>query len=549
MVTDGQVRKLRQLLDQHTPLATAARRIGMSEKTARHYRDHPTLPSGRKIPRKYRTRTDPFAKVWDEVQAKLQAEPRLLAKTLFDWLRQRHPGQFLDSHRRTFERRVRQWRATNGPGKLAIFRQVHQGGDLAASDFTHMNSLNITIARQPFDHMVYHFVLTYSNWESVSICLSESFEALSDGLQNALHELGGVPRRHRSDSLTAAVNNHSATREFQTRYRDLLAHYGLTGQRINARQAHENGDAESSHGHFKTAVDQALFLRGSREFASREEYGQFLQGVVKARNEPRRDRFAEEVAALRKLPDVRLTSCLKVRCRVDTGSMIHIHRSTYSVHSRLIGEWVEARLFADRVEVWYADKLADTLPRLVGRDKHAVHYRHVIDSLVRKPGAFANYVYRDDLFPTTRFRLAYDRFGEQFDERRQAKEYLALLHHAARDSEVAVDDALRVLLLSDIALSSQAVIALARTSSELPAATDVVVEPPDLKEFDTLLQVLEDDDGEDANGTTDPAPDAVDRASEGTAVARVPGSLPGSVGASGEGAVELPAVPGSVDDA
>lgn len=225
VITDGQVRKLRQLLEQRTPLVLAAGRTGMSDKTARHYRDHPTLPSVRRnIPRTYRTRIDPFAAVWDEVQAKLRAEPRLLAKTLFAWLRQQHPGQYLDSHRRTFERRVRQWRAANGSGKLAIFRQVHQAGDLAASDFTHMDSLAITIARQPFNHMVYHFVLTYSNWESVSICMSESFEALSDGLQNAMHALGGVPRRHRSDSLTAAVNNHSATREFQTRYRDLLAH-------------------------------------------------------------------------------------------------------------------------------------------------------------------------------------------------------------------------------------------------------------------------------------------------------------------------------------
>ena len=167
------------------------------------------------------------------------------------------------------------------------------------------------------------------------------------------------------------------------------------------------------------------------------------------RNEARLARFAEEAAALSPLPATRLDSCRKVRCRVDSGSLVHIHRSTYSVHSRLIGEWVEARLHADRVEIWYADQLADTLPRLVGRDKHAVHYRHVIDSLVRKPGAFANYAYRDDLFPTTRFRLAYDRFGTQFDERRAAKEYLALLQHAAYHGEAAVDDALRVLLASD----------------------------------------------------------------------------------------------------
>ena len=248
MVTDVQVRKLRRFLEQGSSLAQASWRTGMSEKTARHYRDNTALPSVRskqKLPRTYRTRVDPFAAVWSEVEGQLRAEPRLLAKTLFDWLRQHHPGEFLDSHRRTFERRVRQWRAREGPGKLAIFRQVHGAGDLAASDFTCMNGLLVTIGSQPFDHLVYHFVLTYSNWESVNLCVSESFEALSEGLQKALWELGGVPRKHRSDSLTAAVNNHSATREFQTRYRDLLDHYGLAGQRINARQAHENGDAES----------------------------------------------------------------------------------------------------------------------------------------------------------------------------------------------------------------------------------------------------------------------------------------------------------------
>jgi hypothetical protein len=263
MVTDGQVRRLLREIGSGGTLTHAARSAGMTDKTARHYRDNPTLPSARqqaRPPRAYRTRTDPFADVWNQVEAKLQAEPRLHAKTLFDWLRQEHPSRFLDSHRRTFERRVNQWRAIHGPNKAVMFRQVHVAGQLAASDFTRMSELKITIAGQPFDHLVYHFVLTYSNWESVSVCASESFEALSEGLQNALWELGGVPQKHRSDSLSAAVNNHSAKREFQTRYRDLLTYYGLAGQRINVRQAHENGDAESSHGHFKTAVDQALLL-------------------------------------------------------------------------------------------------------------------------------------------------------------------------------------------------------------------------------------------------------------------------------------------------
>ncbi|MFO0802912.1 MAG: ATP-binding protein [Gemmataceae bacterium] len=255
--------------------------------------------------------------------------------------------------------------------------------------------------------------------------------------------------------------------------------------------------------------------------------------------------------SLRHLPDARLSSCLKVRCQVDTGSLIHIHRNVYSVHSRLIGEAVEARLFADRIEVWYADKLVDTLPRLVGRDRHAVNYRHVIDSLIRKPGAFANYAYRDDLFPTTRFRLAYDRFCEGRDERSGAKDYLKILHHAAHDGEAAIDDALRILLASDTALSPDAVIALAKSGAELPAATAVVVEPPDLRAFDTLLTLTEEIHGEEEGDLGEPAADGgtVDGAVAGTPPAGVPGSLPEPGPAGGAGEPELSAVPGSVDHA
>jgi hypothetical protein len=550
MVTDGQVRRLYRDIGLGMSLAVAARRAGMSPKTARHYRDQKTLPSVRKeqrASRTYRTRVDPFADVWSEVEDRLRAEPRLRAKMLFDWLRQMHPGRFLDSHRRTFERRVRQWRATHGPGKTIVFRQVHQPGDLAASDFTSMNTLGITICGRPFDHLVYHFVLTYSNWESVTLCATESFEALSDGLQTALWELGGAPKRHRSDSLTAAVNNLSASREFQTRYRDLLAHYGLSPQRINVRQAHENGDVESAHGHFKRHVEQSLMLRGSRDFASRDEYTEFLKQLVATRNADRCDRVSEELQVMRDLPDSRLSSCLKVRCRVDSGSLIHIHRNTYSVHSRLRGEIVEARLFADRVEVWYADRLVDTLPRLVGRDRHTVHYRHVIDSLVRKPGAFASYAYRDDLFPTTHFRIAYDRFCDGRDERRGAKDYLKILQHAAHTGEAAVEDALRVLLAGEGRLTAEAVIELANSAAELPAATAVVVEAPDLSEFDKLFTFTEETDGQNANESSEeggePGDGSADGAVAGTAVAGVPGSLPIAGRASSEGEPGLPAVP------
>ena len=551
MVTDAQVRKLFRELSCGTPLATAARRADMDDKTARKYKTRGTLPSAAKTPRTYRTRTDPFDGVWNAVEQRLAVEPRLMAKTLFDWVKAEHPDRVNDTHRRTFERRVRQWKATHGPTQDVKFTQVHHAGDLATSDFTSMTALGVTIQGQPFDHLAYHFVLTYSNWESVTVCASESFEALADGLQNALWELGGVPGRHRSDSLSAAVNNLSAKREFHARYRQLLDHYGLAGERINVRQPHENGDNESAHGHLKTAVGQALLVRGSRDFVSREEYVAFLRGVVATRNAGRAGRLGEDSAALRPLPASRIDSTLRVRCRVDSGSLIHVHRNSYSVHSRLIGETVEARLLADRVEVWYADRLVDTLPRLVGRDKHAVAYRHVIDSLVRKPGAFAHYRYREDLFPTSRFRMAFDRLVEAGGERAGTKEYLRLLQHAASDGEAAVDDALRVLLAGDTPLSSAAVIAVARRSAELPAATDVAVEPPDLAAFDSLLTHTEVDDAEEESPdpTGEPRPDgrAGAGAPEGAEAADHPGALRGPGTAGGEGGPGLPAVPGGTD--
>ena len=99
MVTDGQVRKLFRDLASERCLALAARRAGMDEKTARKYRSLGALPSTQEGPRTYRTRKDPLAELWQSVQARLEAEPRLLAKTLFDWLHREHPGQLTQSQR------------------------------------------------------------------------------------------------------------------------------------------------------------------------------------------------------------------------------------------------------------------------------------------------------------------------------------------------------------------------------------------------------------------------------------------------------------------
>src|SRR5271170_2099126 len=426
MVTDRQVRRLRMFLMAGKSVKAAALRADMDEKTARKYRDLGKLPAELDVwPRTWRTREDSFADVWEEVREKLELSPGLQARTLFAWLQQRYPGRFPDGQLRTLQRRIHQWRGAAGPPKEVFFTQIHYPGRLGASDFTHMTSLNVTLAGQPFDHMVFHYVLTYSNWETASICFSESFESLSEGLQQALWELDGVPQRHRSDRMSAAVNNLSDRKEFTKRYQALMDHYGLTMEKINPREAHENGDAEQSHHRFKQAVDQALQLRGSRDFGDRAAYDRFLGEVRAQRNCGREQQLAEERAVLRPLPSGRLESYKRARVRVCPGSIIHVERNVYSVHSRLVGERVDVRIYAEHLEVYFAGRVVERIPRLRGRRKHYINYRHVIDWLVRKPGAFEDYKYREDMFPTSRFRMAYDAFRETTPGR-AAEEYLKI---------------------------------------------------------------------------------------------------------------------------
>src|SRR5512142_3141991 len=445
MVTDRLFRRLRTLLQTEDTLAQAADKAGIDEKTARKYRDSDRLPSQTHTPHTWRTREDPFQDVWPELQGLLRLNPGLQAKTLFLDLQRRFPGRFPDGQLRTLQRRIKQWRAREGPPKEVFFAQIHQPGQLGASDFTHMTELGVTIAGAPFDHLVYHFVLTYSNWEAGTVCFSESFEGLCEGLQNALWELGGVPRRHRTDRLTAAVNTDPQPELFTRRYQALLAHYGLEAQAIQPRKANQNGDVEQSHHRFKQAVAQALMLRGSREFVGRGEYQTFLRKVMAGRNVNRKARFAEERAVLGPLPPRRLEMACRVTARVDPGSTIHVGGNTYSLPSRLVGEFVDVHVGAETLDIWHGVRKVDTLPRLRGRGKHRVEYRHVIDWLVRKPGAFEEYRYRDAMFPTSRFRIADDVLKERRPGH-AVKEDLEVLRLAAQEGEVGVDDALRLLL-------------------------------------------------------------------------------------------------------
>lgn len=494
MVTDRQVKRLLRLLSSGKSLAQSADKAGMDEKTARKYRRLGRLPSEIAPQRSWRTRKDPFADVWPEVHAALEEAPGLEAKTLFVSLQGKYPGKFDDSQLRSFQRGVKRWRAMAGPAKEVFFSQVHPPGRLCASDFTHMKSLAVTIGGQPFDHLVYHFVLTYSNWETGTICFSESFESLSQGLQDALWKLGGVPKRHRSDRLSAAVHNACKREEFTVRYQALLKHYRVDGEKIRAGEAHENGDVEQRHYRLKRALDQALLLRGSRDFGSREEYAAFLERFFDELNAGRKVRLEEELVVLGRLPERRFDDHRWVRARVGLASTVRVANNSYSVSSRLRGETVDVKIGAEELEVWYGRKRVERIPRLRGQDGHRIDYRHIIDWLVRKPGAFENYRWKEDLFPTTRFRMAYDSLRHA-NPLQANREYVGLLYLAAKESEAAVNEALRRLLDEESPIALEAVRRIVQSGQKLTPHREVHVESVDLAHYDELLGVREEADG------------------------------------------------------
>ncbi len=493
MITDNQARKLMKYLQQEETLGLAAAKAGMDEKTARKYRNLDKLPSEIKADRhrSWRTREDPFFEIWDELKVFLENNPGLEAKTLFEYLQRRYPGRFPDGQLRTLQRKIKTWRAKEGPAREVYFPQIHTPGRLSQSNFTHMGSLGITIGGELFDHLIYHFVLTYSNWETGTICFSESFESLSQGLQNALWTLGGVPQDHQTDRLSTAVRKTGSPEEFTDRYQGLLTHYGLTGRKTQAASPNENGDVEQSHYRFKKAVDQALMLRGSRNFTTRKDYEIFLERLFSQRNSNRHAALQKELAVLRSLPISRLAACTKHIVKVGPSSVIRIKHNVYSVHSRLIREQVTVKLYADTLEVWHGQSYIETIPRLRGSRHHHIQYRHIIDWLIRKPGAFANYRYHSDLFPTSRFRLTYDALTKVHGSGKADKEYLQILQLAAKENELAVDQVLQDRLDQDLPLSAQAVKEQVLAGGRPAPVTDISIPAIALCAYDRLLSSME----------------------------------------------------------
>lgn len=466
------------------PLATLAAKAGMDEKTARKYLKAAKLPSQMKRLRDWRTRMDPFAEIWPEVEGMLRVAPGLEALTIFEELERRYAGRFQAGQLRTLQRRVRVWRGLYGPEREVFFPQVHRPGVQSQSDFTSMNALDVTIGGLRFPHLLYHFVLTYSNWETVGICASESFEALGAGLQNALWRLGRVPEEHRTDNLTAATFQGRKRREFNEAYLGLVRHYGMRPSKNHPGESHQNGDVEQSHYRLKERVEQALLLRASRDFASRPDYESFLEAIFSAQNQKRSRRLEEELAVMAPLPARRLQDWREYLVRVTAWSTVTVAHNTYSVPSRLSRYQVVARLSADRVEIYFAGQRVAEMERLRGKGNVSLNYRHLIGSLIRKPGAFQHYRYREELFPSTVFRQAYDQLLSD-DPNSASRRYLQILEWAAQNWESGMEGALRERLEGNADLDFAGLVEKAQSPLERSPELDIPL--PDLSCYDALL--------------------------------------------------------------
>jgi hypothetical protein len=470
-------------------IGRAAMKAGMDRKTARRYAAAAKLPSEMKQPRWWRTRPDPLAQDWPAVAAMLAETPELDARTVLELLMEQAPGRYSEAHLRTLQRRVRRWRAEHGPAREVWFTQAHRPGEAAQTDFTSATELGVTLAGQVFAHLLCVTVLPYSNWQWATVCLSESLAALRRGVQAALFQLGRVPRFHQTDHSTAATHQiarDAEARAFNAEYAALMRHLGMEPRTTAVGAKEQNGDVEAGHRALKRRLEQALLVRGSRDFADRDEYERFVAGVVRKANAARGPRVAEDIEAMRPLVVERLPEYTELVVPVASTSTIRVKSCAYSVPSRLIGERVRVRLYEHRVEVYYADKLELACDRLRGRAAR-IDYRHVIWSLVRKPGAFARYVYRDELFPSVTFRRAYDAIQAALPGLKGDIEYLRVLHLAASTIEADVEQALVALLAERAAVTADAAKARCQAGATTPVVPELAAPPVDLAAYDALL--------------------------------------------------------------
>ncbi len=487
MITEQQYQRLMKEYQSSGVAGHAAMKAGMDRKTARRYLCAELSPQELRKPHTWRTREDPLASIWPEAERWLVESPEVEAKALFEHLLATYPDQVDGRALRTFQRRAVEWRHRHGPPKEVFFAQKHEPGECIQTDWTHATELGITIGGVPFPHLLVHSVLPYSNWEWALPCRSESTVSLKTGLQTSLWELAGVPlysQTDRSSTATHQLKRGDERRAFNSEYVALCAHLGLEPRTIAVASPNQNGDVEAAQGTLKRRLRNQLILRRSRDFDSVAQYTEFVAKVCRGANALRSGKVAEERTRLRPLPLTRFPQDQELSAKVSTYSTARVRDCAYSVPSRLIGAVVRVQLGDETVRFSYCGEVVASYPRRPGRGPH-IDYRHIIDSLVKKPGAFARYLYREELFPQPVFRQAYDRLHTA-EERTASARYLRILQLAAIHGESRVADYLGADLRDGRDPRAEAIETRLREPEPAVRAA-VAAFTPELHDYDTLL--------------------------------------------------------------
>lgn len=473
---------------------TAAAKAGISTRTASRIANGTHRPS-RGRPRDWRTRRDPLDGLWEtELLPLLEKEPRLEALTLFEALQERHPKVY-DDKLRTVQRRVAQWRATQGKPKEVMFKIKHPPAEMGLSDFTHLKGVEVTVAGQPFHHILYHYRLAFSGWQYVQVIQGgESFIGLSQGLQNALFASGGVPKMHRTDSLSAAYRNTGGRNPQLTQmYAAICDHYRMEATRNNTGICHENGAIEAPHGHFKRRLCQALYRRGSFDFESVSQYQALIEAVTAKLNQKCQQKFEIEQPSLQALPRYRTPDYEVRSAKVSAYSTINVRCVVYTVPSRLIGQRLTLHLFHDRIVGYLGTTQVVELARvhIHGsqriRRARCIDYRHVAESLRRKPRAFLHCQWQADLLPNGEWQELWERLKASSERDRAARLITEALYLAAtQDKEAQVAEYLHhQLSQGTLTLAGfQRAFATQLTQQQFPTLTSV---QHDLSSYDQLL--------------------------------------------------------------
>ncbi len=487
MINETQYRKLVSEFNRTKEITMSSIKAGMDRKTGSKYIKGGKSPSERIRPHGWRTRKDPFAGVAAEIEGMLGNADDLEPLTVFRHLQEKYPGRFQDGQLRTLERRVKEWKMMNGSAKVVSIPQIHVPGRLMELDWTSMNEIGITICGVHFKHLLCHAVMTYSNWEWAEIALSESFSSLKKGFQSAVFRLGAVPEILQTDNSSAATHQtgkEGKGRSFNHEYATFLEHYGVKPRCINVNSPDENGDIEAANGHLKRRIGQHLSLRGSRDFGSVEEYGRFLAELIVKVNGNRTEKVREELDAMRPLPETRLPEYTEEEKTVSAFGTVRVGNVAYSVPPRLRGCRVRVRIHEDRIDVFSGRMKIASMEKNAGQE-YRVDYRHVVESLRRKPGAFAGCRYRDQLFPGDVFREAYGILSGRRAGMSADREYIEILSLAANNGEEKVSEILRSLIRECGVVSVSAV----RKGLDIPTEfPEVNVGSPEFFIYDGLLK-------------------------------------------------------------